>query len=49
MRDLIARRYFALDPDIVWEVARRQVPSLCAEAIAMRTKIDDADRRDSTP
>ncbi len=48
MRDLIAHRYFALDPDIVWEVARRQVPSLCAEAITMRTMIDEDDRRDST-
>lgn len=41
LRDLIAHRYFALDPDIVWEVARRHVPALLAEAITLR---DEADR-----
>ena len=43
MRDLIAHRYFALDPDIVWEVARRHVPVLCVEALLIRAKLDAGD------
>ena len=43
MRDLIAHRYFALDPDIVWDVARRHVPALCAEAVSLRARYGDGD------
>jgi uncharacterized protein with HEPN domain len=43
LRDLIAHRYFALDPDIVWEVATRHVPALCVEAIALRAKAEGRD------
>ena len=40
LRDLIAHHYFALDPDIVWEVARRHVPVLLGEAKAVRLRMD---------
>lgn len=36
LRDLIAHHYFAVDPDIVWEVATRHVPALLAEARPLR-------------
>lgn len=38
LRDLIAHHYFALDPDIIWEVATRHLPPLLAEAIALRQR-----------
>ncbi|MDO9315022.1 MAG: DUF86 domain-containing protein [Burkholderiaceae bacterium] len=38
--DLIAHHYFALDPDIVWEVAQRHVPALLDEANALRLRMD---------
>ena len=41
LRDLIAHHYFALDPDIIWEVANRHVPALLSHALALRDK--DAD------
>ena len=40
LRDLIAHRYFALDPDIIWEVATRHVPALLVEAVALRDAND---------
>ncbi|MBX9717162.1 MAG: DUF86 domain-containing protein [Burkholderiaceae bacterium] len=40
LRDLIAHHYFALDPDIVWEVARRHIPALLGEARVLRLRID---------
>lgn len=40
LRDLIAHHYFALDPDIVWEVARRHIPALLDEAKALRLRMD---------
>lgn len=36
LRDLIAHHYFALDADIIWEVATRHVPGLLAHARALR-------------
>ncbi len=36
LRDLIAHHYFALDPDIIWEVANRHVPALLNHALALR-------------
>ena len=32
--------YFALDPDIVWDVATRHVPALCIEALALRARLE---------
>ena len=40
LRDLIAHHYFALDPDIVWEVARRHIPALLGEAMVLRLRMD---------
>lgn len=36
LRDLIAHHYFALDPDIIWEVANRHVPALLNHAQELR-------------
>lgn len=36
LRDLIAHRYFALDPEIIWDAARSHVPKLLAQARALR-------------
>lgn len=36
LRDLIAHRYFALDADLIWEVATRHVPGLLAHARMLR-------------
>lgn len=44
LRDLIAHHYFALDPDLIWEVVNRHVPALLDEARALR---DDADAPDA--
>ncbi len=46
LRDLIAHHYFALDPEIIWEVATEHVPRLLAEARAVR---DEADRGSGEP
>lgn len=36
LRDLIAHHYFAVDADIIWEVATRHVPGLLADARRLR-------------
>jgi uncharacterized protein with HEPN domain len=41
LRDLIAHHYFALDADIIWEVANQHVPALLNHALALRDR--DAD------
>jgi len=38
MRDLIAHHYFAVDPEIVWEVATTRVPKLLAQARKLRER-----------
>jgi uncharacterized protein with HEPN domain len=43
MRDLIAHHYFALDPDIIWEVANLHVPALLLEARDLRAGLEGAD------
>jgi uncharacterized protein with HEPN domain len=43
LRDLIAHHYFALDPDIIWEVARKHVPALLLEALDLRQRLDGPD------
>lgn len=40
LRDLIAHRYFSLDPDIVWEVANSHVPQLLVHARLVLAKHD---------
>ena len=37
LRDLIAHHYFAVDPDIIWDVAVHHVPALLAEARALQS------------
>jgi uncharacterized protein with HEPN domain len=46
LRDLIAHHYFALDPEIIWEVASEHIPRLLAEARSVR---DQVDRRSDEP
>ena len=43
LRDLIAHHYFALDPDIIWEVATRHVPALLNHALVLRGQSADPD------
>ena len=40
LRDLIAHRYFALDAEIIWEVATTHVPRLLIYARELRDKVD---------
>lgn len=43
LRDIIAHRYFALDPELVWDIACNHVPAAAAAAIALRAQIDSQD------
>ena len=43
MRDLIAHRYFALDPRIVWEAATQNVPRILDHAQQLRERFDRDD------
>lgn len=38
LRDLIAHHYFAVDPDIIWDVASRHTVALLADAKALRAR-----------
>lgn len=40
LRDLIAHRDFAIDADIIWDVATTHVPALLVEARALRSRED---------
>lgn len=40
LRDLIAHHYFALDAEIIWEVATSHVPRLLAQARRLREQAD---------
>ena len=40
LRDLIAHHYFALDAEIIWEVATTRVPRLLAQAHSLRNQAD---------
>lgn len=40
LRDLIAHHYFAIDSDIIWEVATTHVPALLVQAHRLRTEAD---------
>lgn len=41
LRDLIAHHYFAIDPEIIWEVANKHVADLLLEARAVRERADN--------
>ncbi len=41
LRDLIAHHYFALDAEIIWEVAMTHVPRLLAQARLLQAGSDD--------
>lgn len=43
LRDLIAHHYFALDTEIIWEVATTRVPRLLAQAHKLRGQADSDD------
>lgn len=43
LRDLIAHRYFALDPAIIWDVVCQHLPSLRDEAVSLRLRFDRGD------
>ena len=40
LRDLIAHHYFALDAEIIWEVATMRVPRLLVQAHKLREQAD---------
>jgi len=40
LRDLIAHHYFALDAEIIWEVATTHVPRVLAQALKLREQVD---------
>jgi uncharacterized protein with HEPN domain len=41
LRDLIAHHYFAIDPEIIWEVASEHVPQLLLDARELRQRFDE--------
>ncbi len=43
MRDLIAHRYFSVDPQIVWDAATMHGPNLLRDAMALRGRVDGTD------
>ena len=43
LRDLIAHHYFALDPEIIWDVATQHVPALLKHASALRGEGEQPD------
>ena len=40
LRDLITHHYFAIDPEIIWDVATNHVPRLLSEARLLRDAAD---------
>ena len=40
LRDLIVHHYFAIDAEIIWDVATNHVPQLLSEARMLRDKAD---------
>ena len=43
MRDLIAHRYFSIDPQIVWGAATQHVPRMLGHAQRLRERFDRGD------
>ena len=40
LRDIIAHRYFAIDPELVWDIARNHVPAASTAARILRARIE---------
>ncbi|MFM2119908.1 MAG: hypothetical protein RL722_1376 [Pseudomonadota bacterium] len=40
LRDLIAHHYFAIDPEIIWDVALNHVPELLTACRQLRAELD---------
>jgi uncharacterized protein with HEPN domain len=49
LRDLIAHHYFALDAEIIWEVATTHVPRMLAQAREVLNKIQSDNRSTDNP
>jgi uncharacterized protein with HEPN domain len=49
LRDLIAHHYFALDAEIVWEVATSHVPRMLAKARELLKKTQNDNRNTDNP
>jgi hypothetical protein len=49
LRDLIAHHYFALDAEIIWEVATTHVPRMLAQARELLNKIQSDNRSTDNP
>ena len=49
LRDLIAHHYFAIDHDIIWEVATRHVPALLLHAQSLRAKSENSAQDGQAP
>jgi uncharacterized protein with HEPN domain len=49
LRDLIAHHYFALDAEIIWEVATTHVPRMLAQARELLNKIQSDNRGTDNP
>ena len=49
LRDLIAHHYFALDAEIIWEVATTHIPRMLAQARELLNKIQNDHRRTDDP
>ncbi len=49
LRDLIAHHYFALDAEIIWEVATTHIPRMLAQARELLNKTQNDHRRTDNP
>ena len=49
LRDLIAHHYFALDAEIIWEVATTHVPRMLAQARELMKKAQNDNRSTDNP
>jgi uncharacterized protein with HEPN domain len=49
LRDLIAHHYFALDAEIIWEVATTHVPRMLAQARELMKKTQNDNRDTDNP
>jgi len=49
LRDLIAHHYFALDAEIIWEVATTHVPRMLAQARTLMKKTQNDNRNTDHP
>ena len=48
LRDIIAHRYFAIDPELVWDIACNHVPPAAAAALALRARMDSPTSSDAS-